>query len=116
MPGKLKGDQQPSQERAVLLFKRRFIRRLEQLAQRRVDYVYALERGTGGRWHIHALLNGTESLTCEHVGAAWDAGRADVQVYDPRRRAARYVVKDAGDGKTHWDFRLKQNEAGRCGP
>ncbi len=74
----------------------RWIRRLEQQAQRSVGWVQALERGAAGRLHFHVLTVGTDQLAPRAIEIAWRCGRADASRYDPGKGAARYLTKDVG--------------------
>ncbi len=73
-----------------------WIRRLEQRAQERVYWFYALERGAAGTLHLHSLVSGTRRLRAASVKAAWSYGRADASDYDARRGASYYVTKSLG--------------------
>ncbi len=83
----------PSLERGTMQF-RRWIRRLEQRTQRRLFWFKAGERGPGGMYHFHFLVNGSSVLTCAALRSAWPAGVAHAVRYDARRAAALYVCKD----------------------
>lgn len=73
---------------------RRWIRRLEQRAQRKVYSFRVAERSGGGILHYHALILGTDALSAPAIQLAWSAGRAQVSPYDASRGAAYYVSKD----------------------
>lgn len=86
---------QPSPERAVRQFSR-WIRRLEQRAQRRVGWVRALERSPAGLLHLHVLTTNTADLAPAALEHAWPCGRVDASIYDRTKGAAHYITKDFG--------------------
>ena len=116
---------QPSREAAVRNF-RRWIRRLEQQAKHRVEWVYLLERGPYGRWHFHAFVHSENRLAKSSLKSAWTLsweemplekllvrpekvwaiGRVDAQVYDRRRGASYYLSGKVNSDVVEWDFRL----------
>lgn len=108
---------QSSPEHAQSRFKQ-WIRRLEQRAQRRVDYFYFVERGAGGTVHIHAILLGTGGLSEKSISAAWMQGRSDISAYRVRGGAARYVVKAIATAESLYDIRLTHpsKKADTCPP
>ena len=60
-------------------------------------YFYAIEPGAdAARPHVHALVAATAGLTIAELKGVWVHGIPHVRVYDPRRRAAHYVVKEVG--------------------
>ena len=71
----------------------RWLRRLARNAQHSIPAFYGLERGTGGRLHLHVLTAGTAALTLAELRQAWKAGVSEVKRYDPARGAAWYVTK-----------------------
>jgi hypothetical protein len=79
---------------------------LEQRAQERVCWFYALERGAAGLLHLHVLLSGTGRLPPASVAAAWPRGRADVSIYDPKRGATYYVSKAITTDVVEYDIDL----------
>ena len=81
----------------------RWIRRLEQRAQRVVGWFYALERSPGGRLHLHVLAAGTASVPPHAIAEAWSFGRADVSPYDRTKRGTYYVTKDIGFSVVDYD-------------
>lgn len=95
----------PSPPNAVRLF-RTWVRRLEQRAQEKVFWFYALERGGAGLRHLHALVSGTYQLPAASVAATWNGGRAAAEVYDPRRGASYYVTKDITSDDVEYDVNL----------
>ena len=84
-------------------FKRKFIRRLEQVAQRRVDWVSVIERSPGGVFHIHAVLAGTADTAIDRVQKCWTLGIVEAERYDPTRGAAWYLSKQYGQPSEHWE-------------
>ena len=82
----------------------RFRRRLEQRAQRAVQWFSAIETGQFGRRHMHALLQGTQGLAAEEVEAPWRSGIARVEPYDAKRGATYYVSKTIGRAATEHDI------------
>jgi hypothetical protein len=75
---------------------RRWIRCVEQRAQRAIGWFVALERGAGGLIHHHVLTVGTDELDGQALAAAWPLGLVDAPRYDPARGAAYYLGKDIG--------------------
>ncbi len=84
---------EPTEAGAFVQF-RRWIRRLEQRAQRGVGWFVALERGAACRLHLHVLLAHTQDLNCSALVKAWPYGRADASPYDPSQGAPYYFTKD----------------------
>ncbi|WKW12641.1 hypothetical protein Strain138_001939 [Pseudogemmatithrix spongiicola] len=74
----------------------RWIRRLEQLAGRSVQFAMFSELTTAGFLHHHALVFGTGGLPANILRESWTSGRSDVQVYDPERGASHYICKRYG--------------------
>jgi hypothetical protein len=84
-------------------FKRKFVRRVEQRTERRVEWVSVVERSPGGVFHVHAVIAGTATLDVDHVRDCWTLGRVDVERYDPTRGAAWYLSKQYGEVSEHWE-------------
>lgn len=83
----------PNDERCRGEFKK-WIRRMERLDRRRVDYFVAYERGGhGDLLHIHALTLGTGGIPLFGIEAGWRSGRMDARVYEADGGAAYYVAK-----------------------
>jgi hypothetical protein len=82
----------------------RWLRRLEQRAQRGLRWFYAVERGAAGLLHIHVLIRGTSEIGTAALKAAWAPGRADADRYDSTRGAAFYATKHVGRTVEHYDF------------
>ena len=86
-------------------FREQFVRQCTKLAQCRVPYVFAVEQGgSGSHTHIHALLYGTEAISCARLAEVWRHGRAKVEVYDPTRGAAFYLPKESDQSDFTWDM------------
>lgn len=86
-------------------FVHEFVRYCTKVAQHDVSYAFSVEAGcSGAHWHIHALLYGTEGIACDRLVRAWRHGRAKVDVYDPARNAATYMVKEASQEAFTWDM------------
>jgi len=88
---------------------RKFIRRLESMARRRVDYFLIVEGARCGFPHLHALLLGTDFLTVKEMERAWRLGFTSIRRYDPTRGAADYVAKELAHvdfDPDLWDIRL----------
>lgn len=85
---------------------KRWIRKIEQRAQQKIKWFYALERGGGGLLHFHVLLSGVSHLNVQAIEAAWPCGRAHVAAYDQSRGAAQYVTKQLWLGDLEYDLRL----------
>lgn len=86
----------PTQEAAIQQY-RVWIRRLEQRAQQKLSWFYALERGMGGRLHLHALIEGTSDLPTTEIKEAWSEGRAEASGYNEYLGATFYIAKSVGD-------------------
>lgn len=80
-----------------------FVRRLEQRAQKRVEWYYVIETSPGGVVHLHALLGQTDHLPTVGMRQAWKKGITSIQRYDPSRGAARYVTKAIASGTVDYD-------------
>lgn len=74
----------------------RFVRRLAFAAKRPLAHFFAIEHDgvTGQFAHLHALIEGTTSLSVDAIKRLWPYGFTHVAPYDQRRHAAHYVVKD----------------------
>ena len=84
---------------------RRWIRRLEQRAQRRVSWFFVAEKGAAETLHLHALVCGTRRLPDSMLADAWSNGRCDVSAYDRQRGAAHYLAKQIGGLVMDYDMR-----------
>ncbi len=84
--------------------------RLEQRAHRRVDWFYAVEAGSGGWVHLHALTSGTAGLWPAALHAAWPHGWTRVTRFDPGRGAAHYVTKNIAHEMVEYDISPKLTE------
>jgi len=81
-----------------------FVRRLAQVAQRRLGWFYVIEPGADAqRHHVHALLAHTEPLRIPQLQRAWKLGITDISAYDPQRGAAGYVSKYLAGNPDHYD-------------
>lgn len=80
------------------------IRNMEKAAKGPVRAFWVRERGTCGTPHLHALLTGTEGLSCKQIDRAWRIGRADVQSFDPSRGAVYYLTKSLLEPDARWDL------------
>lgn len=79
---------------AVIEFERRYVQRLQQRSQGRVNYfAVAAKNWTEGRVHVHALLCFLHQLAPSATKAAWNAGHAVVQPFDPRCGAGGYIAR-----------------------
>lgn len=92
-----------SRETAIAGF-RRWIRRLEQRAERRVCWCYALERHLSGRFHLHCLLYAAGALSCRAAQQAWDNGYSRLAVFRGDTGGPEYVLKSIGDFDAEYDF------------
>jgi hypothetical protein len=79
---------------------------------RRMDAFVAIERGSLGRLHLHALIAGAAQLParCNSNDCrgrvrcathAWTHGLAQVATYDPSRAACLYIAKHLHHGNWH---------------
>jgi hypothetical protein len=83
-----------SEAEAVKEFEQKYIQRLQQRSQGRVTYIaVAAKNWTGGRVHVHALLLFVQPLALSASKAAWKAGQAKVDAFDPRRGAGGYISR-----------------------
>ena len=83
-----------SEADAVKEFERGYIQRLQQRSQGRVTYfAVAAKNWSEGRVHVHALLRFFRPLAQSASRAAWRAGHADVEPFDPRRGAGGYIAR-----------------------
>lgn len=82
---------------------RAFLRRMQRLADRPVDYVYCIEGRHGDhRYHMHLVLRDSDFPPAA-VQRAWGQGWVDAEPLlrgpgDSYRRTARYMTKEATDG------------------
>lgn len=83
---------------------KRWHRGLESEAQGPVLWVMTIEGANRGRTHIHALLEGTRSVSEERVVRGWKHGLTHVDQFDPERGAAFYISKDMPSGQAEWDL------------
>lgn len=94
----------PGPERAVQEL-RRWIRKVERLAQGPVGCFYVAERGEAtGQLHLHVLLVGTQRLSSHMLERSWRHGRSEVSVYDSHLAGSYYVTKDVGLQTADWGF------------
>jgi hypothetical protein len=96
----------PSVDRSRNEF-RRWVRRLEAVAQGPVSSFYALEAGGGWNPHFHVLVGRTGGLTSGGVARAWKSGITHVVPYDPALGAAHYVAKDIGNTILEYDIDIR---------
>jgi len=83
-----------SEAEAVTEFEQKYIQRLQQRSQGRVTYfAVAAKNWTEGRVHVHALLRFVQPLAPSASKAAWKAGQAKVDPFDPRRGAGGYIAR-----------------------
>lgn len=92
-----------SRETAIAGF-RKWVRRLEQRAERRVCWCYALERHLSGRFHLHCLLYSAGTLSCRAAQQAWDSGYSRLAVFRGDIGGPEYVLKSIGDADAEYDF------------
>jgi hypothetical protein len=85
----------PKSERRLLECLRwGFVRRLERIAQRRIDWFCRLETtNSGGHLHVHALLSGTSGISCREIQRHWRQGHSRVTVFRAGGGAGDYVTK-----------------------
>jgi len=79
---------------------------LQQRAQQDVYYFRATERTAGNRYHVHALLAGTEHLPVDAVQDAWREGFAQARQYDRTRNGVYYVTKSLIRPNADYDLQL----------
>ena len=92
-----------SEETAVVEF-RKWIRRLEQRAKRRVCWCYALERHQSGQYHLHCLVYAGAVLTSREAQAAWRDGHSRIVRFRVDVRGPEYVLKSLVQANTEYDF------------
>lgn len=71
-----------------------FVRRAARCTQGRIAWFAIVEKGKGGRRHLHALTWGTASVPVDKLRDAWKKGTCQVDVYSHGLGAAHYVTKD----------------------
>lgn len=86
---------------------RRWVRRLNQRAQRRVDWFVVVEWDRAVGFHLHALVGGTAALTNRELSAAWRWGWTRITRYDPRRGAAAYACKHLAKPSVEHDVSVR---------
>ena len=75
---------------------RRWKRRMEQRAQKKVSHFKITEFDAGGERHVHLLVEGTGHLDPSALRQAWKCGISDVQAYDPQKGPGFYLAKQLG--------------------
>lgn len=96
-------DRAVSRETAIAGF-RRWIRWLEQRAERRVCWCYALERHLSGQFHLHCLLYTSGALSCRAAQEAWDNGYSHLAAFRSELGGPEYVLKTVGTPDAEYDF------------
>ena len=86
-------------------FRYRFIRRLEQSAQNRLQWYCVEEADSSGRLHLHALLGGTAQLRIKDLDRSWKCGFGRFTIY-PLRFSSRfsavcYMLKEVDENALH---------------
>lgn len=71
----------------------RWIRRVEQRVQDRVDWFLVVESSPAGVVHVHALCGARSRPDAREFQEAWTFGRAEVEAYDPGRGARFYLSR-----------------------
>lgn len=102
-----------SAERLTAEFTRRFVRRLERYAKRRIGWFYAMEQTRAGSFHVHALLHGSGALSPHALQQAWQLGISKVDRYRLGHGASWYLAKEIG---TVPDDRLRYDLSRRMAP
>lgn len=77
-------------------FEARFIRTLSFCTQQPIRWVYVIEGTRTHTPHLHALVAGTEELSCRAVQKPWRFGISQVQKYSAERGATWYLTKTLG--------------------
>lgn len=75
----------------------RWIRHLERKWRRGVSWFLATELGRNGRVHLHALLEGTPTVSAGQIAGSWHHGRSQASTYDENQGAAQYITKTIGN-------------------
>jgi hypothetical protein len=98
-------------ERSVAIITRHFVngfvRRAAFEAHGFVAWFAVIEKGKGGRLHVHALVGGTGLVSGAQLGRCWKLGNCHAVEYDPALGAAYYVTKDVQDRALWWDVSRK---------
>ena len=96
------GDTGPSGDRAMFHW-RRWIERLP--AGARPGYFVCVERGRGGRTHLHALVRSSRGVTRKSLWRSWFKrfGRCSILPYDVELGASHYVTKYLVKAPDLWD-------------
>jgi hypothetical protein len=89
------------------------VRRLERVAQRRLDWFLVVERSAGFA-HVHALISGADDLALNRLQRAWKLGFTRVERYDPQRGAAFYLTKGFDDSGRPESGRTDDYDLSRC--
>ncbi len=73
----------------------KWIRRLENLNQKRVNHLFNIERTEAGTPHIHFLLgNVSDALSEKEMERHWGRGIADIEQYDRSEGGLFYTLKE----------------------
>jgi hypothetical protein len=78
-----------------------WIRRLENLNQKRVNYLYSIEKSSPSHLHIHCVLGNVSGLSINQIKNLWShIGFSRISLFDHDLQSGgiRYVMKDVLDG------------------
>ena len=86
-------------------FRYRFVRRLEQSTQNRLQWYCVEQADSAGRLHLHALLGGTDRLRIKDLDRSWKCGFARFTLYPllfaARLSAAFYMLMELDENAQH---------------
>ena len=77
-----------------------WIRRLENLNQKRVNYLYSIERSSPAHLHIHCVIGNVSGFTINQIKNLWShIGFSKISLFDHDQiqGGIRYVLKDVLD-------------------
>ena len=88
-----------------------WIRRLENFNQKRVNYLYSIERSSPTHLHIHCVLGNIQEVSIDQMKDLWShIGFSKISLFDHDQiqGGIRYVMKDVLDSTTLvWGHKLK---------
>ena len=73
----------------------KWVRRLENLNQKRVNYVFNIEQVEFGKPHVHFVLgNISDELTIKEMRSHWKSGHSKITLYDSSLGGLSYTLKE----------------------
>lgn len=89
---------------SISVLTRKFVRRLEQRAQHKVNAFAVYENVDGAHHHVHLLTQGTSNLDVDALKKTWSWGRATSKRYDPFRDGIAYNCKYLNSDKAEFEI------------